>query len=397
MRCEKLRRIYFKYIDGELSQRRARLVEKHVRDCPDCATEAKSIEEMRSILHTAAEIELPDAYWDTYWDRLKKKLPDEPSLVSVTSRISAAAVSLFRRPAVLGRAAIYILFLAFLIYTTPYRLVKVAPKTAAISAPASSTIAVAENKMRPHGLAGGSLPKQKRKVAELSTETAKIEKTAGKAFLRAAPAKPAPAPEELLVEVRDHPQGIADSADEYVAGDNYFKKGDYTQAITAYQNFVDANVQANVGDERILRAVYQIGEANYQAGNYSEALSNFAVVTNEKVPETFGIEADRLIRARTKSVMVSKLEEAKESDLKTERRAANRGMGALYYNRQRDKIPSRTREELISQAVFRQAESYEHLEKHEEALAKYREYVEKYPRGKYVPQAKEKIAQIGRY
>ncbi len=53
-------------------------------------------------------------------------------------------------------------------------------------------------------------------------------------------------------------------------------------------------------------------------------------------------------------------------------------------------------EKLISQAIFRLAESYEKLGKREEARATYRKYVEKYPRGEYFPRAKQKIAQMNR-
>ena len=52
-----------------------------------------------------------------------------------------------------------------------------------------------------------------------------------------------------------------------------------------------------------------------------------------------------------------------------------------------------TREVLISRATFRQAQSYEHLKKNTEALAAYGKYIEKYPKGEYISQAKEKIAQ----
>ncbi len=115
MRCKKLRRTYFKYIDGRLPERKGRLVGEHIRDCPDCAAEVDSLERMRSLLRTAGEVEVSDTYWDTYWDRLEGRLPDKPSPVTWLSRISLPVAALLRRPAVLGRIAVYIILLTFLL------------------------------------------------------------------------------------------------------------------------------------------------------------------------------------------------------------------------------------------------------------------------------------------
>ena len=90
------------------------------------------------------------------------------------------------------------------------------------------------------------------------------------------------------------------------------------------------------------------------------------------------------------------MEEQKKSDSGVRGRQAGRGTVALYYDRDKDEEIPKTREELVSLAVLRQAESYEHLGNRKEALVRYKEYVEKYPKGKYLIQAKEKIAQIER-
>lgn len=442
MRCEKLRRIYFKYIDGELSGRKARLLEKHVRDCPACAAEAKSIERVRSLLQTAGQVEMPDAYWDTYWDRLEKKLPDRPSPVPLISRILAT----LRQPAVLGRAAVYILLLAILIYITPDHPSKITVEvTPGATAPVQAPLRAAEGKFEfqeemervgatdsmdlsvqslSRGRADAGLAEKQAETATLPAEDAKdkelaevefgaptsgagiavAEGTRDEMLPRAAPAKPATASEPLLdkssVAVQDQPKQIVENEEEYVAADSYFREGEYPQAIVSYQNFIVANRRADMNDERMLRAVYQLGEANYQIGNYSEALSNFVAVTNEELPQTFGVEDNHAMRVKTRSEAVSKLEAGRESkEAKSDLRAsgsATKGVAALYYDRDQSQDLPKTREGLISRAVFRQAESYEHLGKLKEAATKYKEYVEKYPRGEYVSQAKEKIGQVAR-
>lgn len=85
-----------------------------------------------------------------------------------------------------------------------------------------------------------------------------------------------------------------------------------------------------------------------------------------------------------------------KSDTEAKRSETSRGMAALGDGLQRNGDRPETPEELISRAMFRQAQSYEHLGKREEALAAYRRYVERYPQGEYLSQSKEKITQIAR-
>jgi TolA-binding protein len=445
MRCRKLKRISSKYMDGRLSKRRARLAEEHIRDCPDCAAEAKSLERMRSLLRTAGKIELPDTYWDTYWDRLEEKLPDEPSPVSLTPRISRAIAASLRRPAVLGRIAVYVILLAFLIYTTPHlpprmRGSEVGPRVPMLARARSEiadtggvfdasfrelnkvkkgTEAEEEAALSRRRFAGGraslAMPKGEAsdrpveyaaekdglgsKLAEAKEQPAITERVVA----RAEPAKPAAAQLTPLGMAKDRPDvaEVADSEDEYVAAENYFKKGEYRQAITAYQNFIIANVH----DDRTLRAAYQIGEANFQIGNYSDALSNFVAVTDFASDKTTDAETSEAFALKVAGYQyddgAARDGAARETGAKAERPETSRGAAALKRvpQRSRDREPRvsmETREELISRAIFRQAESYEHLGKREEALAAYKKYVERYPQGKSLSKAKEKIAQLVR-
>jgi tetratricopeptide (TPR) repeat protein len=404
--------------------------------------------------------EVPDTYWDTYWERLEKKLPGEPSPVTLTSRMSRAIAASLRQPAVLGRVAIYIFLLVFLIYTTPHRLVKVASRPPMPAREAFSEFietetddAVSElreagrfdeaeeeitlDRRRARGETS-ALTTPKDEVSDRPVEHAARQKGLGlrsepseaeeqpaiteKRFAWAKPAKPATAPKELLAkEIQYDLLDLADSKDEYIAAENYFRNGEYTQAIPAYQNFIEANIKANVDDDRTLRAKYQIGEAYYQIGNYSEALSNFAAVVDVETSEGRALgedgyqkkdESHVLQRSKGKyakapelkeAEMVSKLKAEEERGAKSGRARATRGMKASDDDFQRGEVraglepaPTETREELISRAIFRQAESYEHLGKRKEALTKYEEYVERYPQGKFVSQAKEKIARITR-
>ena len=429
MRCSKLRRIYLEHIDGLLSDRESRIAEKHIRDCPDCAVEVKSLERMRSLLQTADKVEMPDEYWDTYWARLESKLPDKPSPVGAMSRMSSALVDMLRQPAVLGRVAVYVLLVGFVIYATTDRLPKVVQKApmsekarkefgwtgtteTASQVAESEKGAKAEEKAdlgRP--LAGSRLrsdsplPKaqaSRRLALHAVTDdedapapeseplvTAGLPARTKEMSLRTGPTTLATAPLERMEGVRE----VVESEDEYVAAEAFFNKEEYPQAITAYQNFLEANLH----DSRALRAVYQVGEAYYQMGNYSEAVANFVAVTDAETPESPEREGNSLRRSDESDHMtVSAPAPGKLGDAKAKRSEISNGIVASERMAKRDKDIPETRELLISRAIFRQAQSYENLKKHEEALATYQKYVDRYPQGEYLPQAKQKVTQTAR-
>ena len=408
MKCKKLRRVYPKYIDGQLPQRESRSVEEHVSNCQDCAAEVNSLENLRSLLHTSAQVKVSDKYWDTYWTRLEKKLPDEPSPVTFASRISDALARVFQKPAVFGRVAIYALFLALALYITMSdRLIKTPPtgipvttmsknmkaKTPAL--PAEEAVVEEEIAQKKVPYADSAPVKLMVKdMDDFAEHEADREDIAAKSE---EPAKPEIATEAVLdaaqvgeIALKTKVESLESVQDEYALAENYFKQGEYQLAIPAYQNFVAANATANVQDRRTLQAVYQIGEAYYQMGNYSDALSNFVAVTDK---------SGRPEKDKSAALTLSAPEPAPAS--RARRKVMARAMrqpesqrGAeKKRERKRDNIVPNTLEGLISRAIFRQAESYEHLGKQEEALAAYKKYAEKYPRGEYISQAREKMIQ----
>jgi len=370
--------------DSELSERAREAVEKHVRDCPDCAAEVKSLEKMRSLLRASAEIETPDEYWNMYWDRLETKLPNEPKQMTAALRMSSVFANLFQQPAALAKTVICILFLAFLLHTMSDHLVRTPPIHIPIhstfrSMTAEEPASVAEEyeqketlKTEPKSRRSRSLPLSDRSLGE-SGLSFKYDAPQ----IKSAAAKPAsaPAPKLLLGDQKGFARDeLATVQDEYVLAEKYFRNGEYLQAIPAYQNFITANTAANVQDDRTLKAVYQIGEAHYQMKNYSDALSNFIAVTDAE-----GLGHD----ARKRQ---DKLSKDKHGMARLETLAASQPSEAVF----------ETRVKLVSQAIFRQAESYEHLGRQQKALTSYRKYMAEYPQGEYVSQAKEKADQIER-
>ena len=461
MRCKKLIKILPKYVNGELSERRSALVREHIRNCPDCAAEAQALEKMRSLLRTAGAVEAPEAYWDTYWDRLEKKLPHEPLPFRMRSRMWTAIAAPFRQPAAVARIAAYVILLALLVYiVAPDRIFKEAPESRTYARMPAETAreevfnedlngelrddkseAVASIEVRRLGdmdadagdtvrrdapgeiLAGHAMVRDEISLDSEAPKTESESLMLGKELAPAisAPEKPVIAVDEPVADLRYNGSAIADedaakSKDEYVNAENYFKQGQYLQAIPAYQNFITANVK----DERAFRAQYQIAESYYQAGNYPDALSNFAVLTDSVDPEKgqeklqaaaqtpdanayfYDQTEEKKAEVATKPVAEAQSRiVAEDRGVKAKRgRAAGREAGFAASKEAgaagaKDKIPE-TREELISRAIFRQAQSYENLGNVQEALNKYNQYLAGSPKGVYVIQAKEKIEKIGK-
>jgi len=453
MRCRKLRKIYPKYTDHELSEQERQLVEKHLQDCPDCAGEISSLEKMSSLLQTAAEVEVSDEYWNTYWDRLETKLPAGPAQVTLASRMSDFFAEMFRRPVILGQVTISVIFLAFLIYTasdhltrTPSMPAQPPSITEDMEAKTSADLGAASRKNE-EALSGGrgldsslrtevyhEIAEPEAKLAEVPAERAagetklalgdklykgkEAEGGTTQQFSYAAPAKPESSPILLpkMAQARKDSAEVELDSDgiqnEYVLAEQHFQRGDYVQAIPAYQNFITANTKTNVQDDRTLKAGYQIGEAYYQLGDYKNALSNFAAVTDADKSDSYGLfgresalkrnEKAKEIVAQSKPQLERKPRARGRTQVQPHRAVvesiAEPDGKALGRSLELADAPAgvadvETRAILISRAIFRQAQSYEHLKNGKDALAAYGKYIEKYPNGEYISQAKEKIAQ----
>ncbi len=401
MRCRQFRKKYRKYLYGQLPESEYVRIIKHIPDCPDCAAEANSLKKMRSLLQFAGKADRPDAYWNTYWERLEKKLPEKPMELTLKSRISDAAKGLFHRPLLLGQIAVYILLLAFIIYTVPNRLFREPPNIAsksstALNKPESTITAGREQasvtaprgikKVVPQIPAAHSVVKEKPKLGVVASKPIEAKEQPAEVELAmkvAEPAKPA------MSVMYDKLASAAQAEDQYAIAEQHFKNGEYAQAIPEYQNFVTANST----DPRVLNAQYQIGESYYQMKKYPEAISNFVVITDAE--KAGAVEARGVVQQKNE---IDSSKDASSQYAYRARRteAALKEAPALKQTTEDRKDATENREKLMSRAIYRQAESYEKLEKNQEALEKYQEYVQKYPEGEYVAKAKEKIDKLSK-
>jgi hypothetical protein len=76
MRCSSVRRVSGSYLDGELPERKAKKVQKHLAECSACAWELKSFQKIDELGKRAVE-SAPEGYWEGYLARLHSRMERE--------------------------------------------------------------------------------------------------------------------------------------------------------------------------------------------------------------------------------------------------------------------------------------------------------------------------------
>jgi len=76
MRCSSVRKALGSYLDGELPERKAKKIQKHLAECCACAWELKSFQKIDELGKWAAEAS-PEGYWEGYLARLHSRMERE--------------------------------------------------------------------------------------------------------------------------------------------------------------------------------------------------------------------------------------------------------------------------------------------------------------------------------
>lgn len=78
MRCNKVKKILGAYLDGELSERKARQVQQHLAKCSACSWELKSFQKIDELGRWMADpSQLHESYWEGYLANLHERLERE--------------------------------------------------------------------------------------------------------------------------------------------------------------------------------------------------------------------------------------------------------------------------------------------------------------------------------
>jgi predicted anti-sigma-YlaC factor YlaD len=74
MEHEKLRELISTYFDGELDAGRKRLVEDHIKTCPECKREFDEMVRFEEVMGKMALKKPPEEAWKTYWSSVYNRM-----------------------------------------------------------------------------------------------------------------------------------------------------------------------------------------------------------------------------------------------------------------------------------------------------------------------------------
>lgn len=62
------------YLDGEVPDRVRRDLESHLKGCQTCRRILRELRKVDEITRSEASEDPPEGYWESYWERLRKRL-----------------------------------------------------------------------------------------------------------------------------------------------------------------------------------------------------------------------------------------------------------------------------------------------------------------------------------
>ena len=74
MEHKEIKHLISSWIDGELDASRRRLVEEHLRDCPECRQEFQEMKQLGEIMNNIELKEPKKEVWETYWSSVYNRL-----------------------------------------------------------------------------------------------------------------------------------------------------------------------------------------------------------------------------------------------------------------------------------------------------------------------------------
>lgn len=78
MKHEEYKKMLVGYLDGELNNRERKLIEAHLKKCPECEEELKEFKKLRGVMMSMKYQKPPDEIWESYWrsiyNRLERKI-----------------------------------------------------------------------------------------------------------------------------------------------------------------------------------------------------------------------------------------------------------------------------------------------------------------------------------
>lgn len=74
MRHKKIEKLLSNNIDGELPEKKKKIVETHLRKCPSCSSYADNVERIHKKAKSLETLDVPPAYWEEFTSRIKTEI-----------------------------------------------------------------------------------------------------------------------------------------------------------------------------------------------------------------------------------------------------------------------------------------------------------------------------------
>ncbi len=110
MNCKKFREMINEYLDNRLEADKISIVEKHIKECPECKSYADRYKKFRAAINKTEKKSAPEYLWTRINARLEEKEREE-GILGMKKRV------LFRHSWVWGLASIFIITAAIYFYS----------------------------------------------------------------------------------------------------------------------------------------------------------------------------------------------------------------------------------------------------------------------------------------
>ncbi len=86
MKCEECKDLLWLYLDNTLTAEEETVVVDHIEHCADCKGELENIKEMKEMLDSLPEVDLPEGYHGTLMEKIKAEQQKETKVISLAER-----------------------------------------------------------------------------------------------------------------------------------------------------------------------------------------------------------------------------------------------------------------------------------------------------------------------
>ena len=113
MRCRKIEKLLSNNIDGELPEKKNKILETHLRKCSLCSSYAENIERLHKQAKNLERLEISPVYWEEFTSRIKTEIS-----YAQQEKMRGSPLFLRRKWAGAGVALLFVIVVGLFLYLT---------------------------------------------------------------------------------------------------------------------------------------------------------------------------------------------------------------------------------------------------------------------------------------